>query len=34
MIINAASMICEKKKGLKFSFPEECIKLCSFENIK
>ena len=34
MIIDAASMICEKKKELKFkAFSEEWIKLCSSENI-
>ena len=30
--INAASMICDKKKGLKSFFSEDCIKLCSSEN--
>ena len=35
MMINAASMICDKNKEFKFKcFSEEFFKLCSYENIQ
>ena len=34
MIMNIDSMICDKNKELRFNFvSEDCIKLCSSENI-
>ena len=35
MIMNAASRICDNNQGFNFkSFPEECFKLRTFENIQ
>ena len=34
MRMNATSMICDKNKGLKFFFSEECINFCSSVNIQ